>query len=149
MKVIPKGINELTDQVKSLCIKHEKWGKVFELTFSDTIKNALVEDEHGIFVLTGDIPAMWQRDSTAQVRPYLIAAKNDPETANLLKKVLQRQFFNMSLDPYANAFNQTANHKGHQDDQTKMGPWIWKRKYEIDSLCYPINLPGFKIEVQH
>lgn len=140
MKIIPKGINELTDQVKSLCIKHEKWGKVFELTFSDTIKNALVEDEHGIFVLTGDIPAMWQRDSTAQVRPYLIAAKNDPETANLLKKVLQRQFFNMSLDPYANAFNQTANHKGHQDDQTKMGPWIWERKYEIDSLCYPINL---------
>lgn len=141
MKKIPAGIIDLTERVKNLCgNEHQKWGKIFELTFSDTVKNALVEDQHGIFVLTGDIPAMWQRDSTAQVRPYLIVAQEDPETASLLKKVLQRQFFNMNIDPYANAFNQAANNKGHQTDTTEMSPWIWERKYEIDSLCYPINL---------
>lgn len=141
MKTIPRGITELTDHVKKLCgPEHAAWAKIFELTFSDTIKNALVEDEHGIFVLTGDIPAMWQRDSTAQVRPYLIAAQHDPASAAIIKKVLARQFFNMNLDPYANAFNQTANNKGHQTDHTEMSPWIWERKYEIDSLCYPINL---------
>ncbi|WP_297817163.1 glycoside hydrolase family 125 protein [uncultured Lactobacillus sp.] len=141
MKEIPVGVKNLTEQVKKLCAgKHVQWGEVFEKTFSDTITNALVEDENGIFVLTGDIPAMWQRDSTAQVRPYLIAAQKDKGTAFLIKKVLQRQFFNMNLDTYANAFNQTPNNKGHQTDKTKMSPWIWERKYEIDSLAYPINL---------
>lgn len=138
---IPNGVKKLINQVEDLCAnQHRDWAKTFKLTFADTIKNALLEDEHGIFVLTGDIPAMWQRDSTAQVRPYLIAAQKDKATADLIKKVLQRQFFNMNIDPYANAFNQTANSKGHQSDHTKMNPWIWERKYEIDSLAYPINL---------
>lgn len=141
MKSVPAGIQELTNKVNKLCgEEHSSWAKVFSLTFADTVKNALLEDKHGIFVLTGDIPAMWQRDSTAQVRPYLIAAQNDEATAMIIKKVLARQFFNMNLDPYANAFNQTANNKGHQSDHTQMSPWIWERKYEIDSLCYPINL---------
>lgn len=141
MKEIPKGITDLTKQVEFMCNgEHQDWAQVFKKTFSDTIKNAFIEDKNGIFVLTGDIPAMWQRDSTAQVRPYLIAAQKDKETAAIIKKVLYRQFFNMNLDPYANAFNQTPNGKGHKTDKTKMNPWIWERKYEIDSLAYPINL---------
>ncbi len=141
MKEIPVGVTKLTEKVKNLCNdQHNNWAKIFELTFADTIKNALIEDEHGIFVLTGDIPAMWQRDSTAQVRPYLIAAQDDPQTADLIKKVINRQFFNMNIDTYANAFNQFPNNKGHQSDKTEMNPWIWERKYEIDSLAYPINL---------
>lgn len=138
---LPIGIKQLISEIKDLCgAEHADWAEVFEKTFADTIKNAMIEDENGIFVLTGDIPAMWQRDSTAQVRPYLIAAKDDPETAAIIKKVLKRQFFNMQLDPYANAFNQVPNNQGHQTDETEMGPWVWERKYEIDSLCYPINL---------
>lgn len=138
---LPSGIKQLIVEIEELCgTEHADWAEVFKKTFADTIKNAMVEDENGIFVLTGDIPAMWQRDSTAQVRPYLIAAKNDSETATIIKKVLKRQFFNMQLDPYANAFNQVPNNQGHQSDETEMGPWIWERKYEIDSLCYPINL---------
>lgn len=141
MKRIPIGVINLIEKVKNMSgEEHKKWSEIFELTFADTIKNALIEDEHGIFVLTGDIPAMWQRDSTAQVRPYLIAAQHDNETAQLIKKVIKRQFFNMNIDTYANAFNQIPNDKGHQTDNTVMNPWIWERKYEIDSLCYPINL---------
>lgn len=90
--------------------------------------------------MTGDIPAMWQRDSTAQVRPYLALAHEQPAIATLITRVVQRQFFNMAIDPYANAFNETANGHGHQTDQTEMGPWIWERKFEIDSLCYPVQL---------
>lgn len=138
---LPTGVLNLITTIKEKCgSKYAHWAEIFELTFADTLKNALVEDEHGIFVLTGDIPAMWQRDSTAQIRPYLVLAKEDPEIFTLIQKVLQRQFFNMNLDPYANAFNQTANGAGHQSDQTQMSPWIWERKYEIDSLCYPVNL---------
>ena len=46
----------------------------------------------------------------------------------------------ITIDPYANAFNETENFAGHQDDLTEMNGWIWERKYEIDSLCYPIQL---------
>ncbi|MCC3164128.1 MULTISPECIES: glycoside hydrolase family 125 protein [Lactiplantibacillus] len=116
-------------------------GTVFQKTFLNTLETTISDDEQGYaFILTGDIPAMWQRDSTAQVRPYLALAHEQPAIATLITRVVQRQFFNMAIDPYANAFNETANGHGHQTDQTEMGPWIWERKFEIDSLCYPVQL---------
>ncbi|MFC6200652.1 glycoside hydrolase family 125 protein [Lactiplantibacillus nangangensis] len=118
-----------------------KLGTVFQKTFLNTLETTISDDEQGYaFILTGDIPAMWQRDSTAQVRPYLALAHEEPKIAHLITRVVQRQFFNMTIDPYANAFNETANNHGHQSDQTEMGPWIWERKFEIDSLCYPVQL---------
>lgn len=116
-------------------------GAVFQKTFLNTLTTTISDDAQGYaFILTGDIPAMWQRDSTAQVRPYLVLAHEQPRIAQLITRVVQRQFFNMAIDPYANAFNETANSHGHQSDQTEMGPWIWERKFEIDSLCYPVQL---------
>ncbi|MGA3376596.1 glycoside hydrolase family 125 protein [Lactiplantibacillus pentosus] len=116
-------------------------GTVFQKTFLNTLETTISDDEQGYaFILTGDIPAMWQRDSTAQVRPYLALAHEQPAIATLITRVVQRQFFNMAIDPYANAFNETANGHGHQTDQTEMEPWIWERKFEIDSLCYPVQL---------
>lgn len=118
-----------------------KLGTVFQKTFLNTLETTISDDEQGYaFILTGDIPAMWQRDSTAQVRPYLALAHEQPAIATLITRVVQRQFFNMAIDPHANAFNETANGHGHQTDQTEMGPWIWERKFEIDSLCYPVQL---------
>lgn len=72
-----------------------------------------------VFVLTGDIPAMWLRDSTAQVRPYLLAA-DDPVVAAALTGVLRRQLWYVLADPYANAFNAEPDGSGagHTDDPT-------------------------------
>ncbi|WP_461226228.1 glycoside hydrolase family 125 protein [Lacticaseibacillus suihuaensis] len=139
---LTKGASAYIDKIVALCgNEHPEWAETFALTFADTLKHALVEDGTSrIFVLTGDIPAMWQRDSTAQMRPYLVPARTDPELADTIEKVINRQFFNMAMDPYANAFNQTANNAGHQTDKTTMNPWIWERKYELDSLCYPVQL---------
>lgn len=53
---------------------------------------------------------------------------------------MRRQVDFILLDPYANAFNDAPNGRGHQQDRTAMSPWIWERKYEIDSLCYPLQL---------
>ncbi len=92
------------------------------------------------FVITGDIPAMWLRDSAAQVRPFLALAADSPELADMIEGLVARQIACLSADPYANAFNEGPTGQGHQNDRTDMKPWIWERKYEIDSLCYPIHL---------
>lgn len=136
------GAKAFVDKMTALCgEEHKDWAETFALTYADTLQNALVPDgDDRIFALTGDIPAMWQRDSTAQVRPYLVPAQTDPELADVVEKVINRQMFNMAMDPYANAFNQEANGAGHQSDETEMTPWIWERKYELDSLCYPAQL---------
>lgn len=44
------------------------------------------------------------------------------------------------LDPYANAFNENANGHCFAHDKTDMKPEICERKYEIDSLCFPMQL---------
>ena len=55
---------------------------VFERCYTDTLDNTVeILEDGSTFVLTGDIPAMWLRDSTAQLRPYLHVAKRDPQFA--------------------------------------------------------------------
>ena len=106
----------------------------------NTVETALEECEDGtVFVLTGDIPAMWLRDSAAQITHYLPLA-HDAEMAKIIEGVIRRQLAYIEIDPYANAFNKEANGKGHITDIPKQGPYVWERKYEIDSLCYPIRL---------
>lgn len=140
-QLIDERVKRYMQNIKRELPEDQRLYRVFEKTYLNTLSEALVEDDQGrIFVLTGDIPAMWQRDSAAQLRPYLPLAKKDSEVKEAIVKVVQRQFFNMNLDPYANAFNEFPNNHGHQNDKTEMGPWIWERKFEIDSLCYPVQL---------
>ncbi|TDQ37687.1 glycoside hydrolase family 125 protein [Aureibacillus halotolerans] len=137
------GINELLDVVdaKTKELDRELWGKQFRNGFSDTLMKTLSISEDGsVYLVTGDIPAMWLRDSTAQIQPYLVLAKTNEVFQSLIAKLIQKQCDYILIDPYANAFNEKPNNNGHQTDKTKMSPWIWERKYEIDSLCYPIKL---------
>ncbi|CQR45845.1 hypothetical protein BN1058_00085 [Paraliobacillus sp. PM-2] len=138
---IPASMQKIINHVKDFFPGDEKLHQMFEQCFVNTYTTTLKKQEDGkTFVITGDIPAMWLRDSAAQVRPYLLAAEEDKEIADLLEGVIRQQFDFILHDPYANAFNESANGKGHQADQTEMTPHIWERKYEIDSLCYPIQL---------
>ncbi|MGG1678162.1 glycoside hydrolase family 125 protein [Neobacillus sp. NRS-1170] len=139
--VIPESMQKLIQHVKECFPGDEKLHHMFEQCFVNTYTTTLKKLEDGkTFVVTGDIPAMWLRDSAAQVRPYLLAAEKDDELAELLEGVIRQQFAFILHDPYANAFNETENGRGHQTDLTDMTPHIWERKYEIDSLCYPIQL---------
>ncbi len=106
-------------------------------TIQTTVKNVTDKDA---FIITGDIPAMWLRDSSAQVTHYMQFANKSEEIKQLIIKLLHTQVADILLDPYANAFNEEENSNGHQDDNTEQGPKVWERKYEIDSLCYPIRL---------
>lgn len=108
--------------------------------FLNTIETTVKQLEDGsYFVITGDIPAMWLRDSAAQVRPYVRFAKEDGALQKILEGVIEKQAQLVCLDPYANAFNESANGAGHQDE-TKRNDHVWERKYEIDSLCAPLYL---------
>lgn len=98
------------------------------------------EEDGSCFVISGDIPAMWLRDSSAQVNHYVRFADECLQAYDLVLGLLRRQIQCILSDPYANAFNREANGHGHQEDRTQQSPGIWERKYEIDSLCYPVRL---------
>lgn len=115
--------------------------KTFKNCYLSTLATTTSLLEDGTtFVLTGDIPAMWLRDSSAQVKHYLPLAKKDPEIARLIEGLIKRQVKCIEIDPYANSFNKEPNSHGMKEDITLQNPWVWERKYEIDSLCYPIQL---------
>jgi uncharacterized protein len=139
--MLPATMQNLVSQVAKRFPRHPNLPKLFADTFSNTFATTLRPQVDGsVFVITGDIPAMWLRDSAAQVRPYLHLAKGDAEFARLIAGVVKRQAAFVLLDPYANAFNETPNGHCHNRDKTEMSDWIWERKYELDSLCAPLKL---------
>lgn len=139
---IPNEMQLLIDKVKSIYSEQPKIGEMFEQGFKNTYQTTLMKNDDGTtFVITGDIPAMWNRDSAAQVRPLLNLVNRDVEIKNLVKGVINSHKRQVQLDPYANAHNlkpQIGDHSG--DDLTKTNPLVWERKYEVDSLCYPLQL---------
>ncbi|WP_430972186.1 glycoside hydrolase family 125 protein [Sunxiuqinia rutila] len=126
-------------------LKDPKLAWMFENCFPNTLDTTV---EYGTkngkpdtFVITGDIHAMWLRDSTAQVWPYMPLAKKDKELQSLLAGVVNRQTQCILIDPYANAFNKTKKEEVHwMSDLTDMKPGLHERKWEIDSLCYAVRL---------
>lgn len=134
-------INDMIQKIRTLLPGEPYLAEVFANCYRDTLEKTITLKEDGTaYVITGDIPAMWLRDSAAQLRPYLPLAANDPEIAGLIAAVVRRQFQCINLDPYANAFNETANGACWSKDEPDCSPWVWERKYEIDSLCYPLQL---------
>ena len=83
---------------------------------------------------------MWLRDSGAQVWPYVQLANQDPRLKKMLAGVINRQFKCINIDPYANAFNMGPTGGEWMSDMTDMKPKLHERKWEIDSLCYPLRL---------
>lgn len=93
------------------------------------------------FIITGDIDAMWLRDSSAQVDGYLPLCAKDPKLAQMVAGLIHRQAKCILLDPYANAFYKDSSRVSQwKSDNTDMKPGVHERKYELDSLCYCIRL---------
>ncbi len=129
-------------------LTNAKLAWMFENCFPNTLDTTVRarKDANGkddTIVYTGDIHAMWLRDSGAQVWPYLQLANKDEHLRSMLAGVIRRQFKCIELDPYANAFLDPYDpNPDHQwmSDQTEMHPELHERKWEIDSLCYPLRL---------
>ena len=126
-------------------ITHPKLAEMFRKCFPNTLDTTVhySEDENGqpdTYVYTGDIPAMWLRDSGAQVWPYLAFVHEDEALRKMIAGVINRQFKCILIDPYANAFNVEPIGPADDSDLPKTSPYVFERKWEIDSHCYPVRL---------
>ena len=110
-------------------IADEKLRRMFQNCFYSTLETTVRRQEDGsVYVITGDIDAMWLRDSAAQVLHYVPFAAEDADAAALIRGVLARQMRYICLDPYANAFNEAPNGRGRRGDLCEKGDWGWERK---------------------
>ncbi|HEY4109432.1 glycoside hydrolase family 125 protein [Puia sp.] len=114
----------------------------FPNTLDTTVDFGLIGGKPDTYVITGDIDAMWLRDSSAQVWPYIPLCKEDKDLQQLIRGVIHRQVKCILKDPYANAFykDETKISEWKATDLTDMKPGVHERKWEIDSICYPIRL---------
>lgn len=118
----------------------------FPNTLDTTVEYDSTKDD--TFVITGDIEAMWLRDSSFQVFPYIKFAKTDLKLRRMLLAMIKRQSKSILIDPYANAFNKNEFNSPWQNDITykmvngqkikAMNTKLWERKYELDSIISPL-----------
>lgn len=139
-----KAVEQLIAEVKDAIADPKlKWmfENCYPNTLDTTVKFQMKGKKPDTFVITGDIEAMWLRDSSAQVWPYLQLLKQDKELQLLVAGLINRQAQCILLDPYANAFNDGPKGSYWETDNTQhMIKELHERKWEIDSLCYPIRV---------
>ncbi len=126
---VPAQALELRSIVQAASSYHNSNARLQALYRSallNTSRQAEMAPDGTAYVKTGDIPAEWLRDASAQVRPYLYFAKSDPEVRQLLRAIIARETKYLEIDPYANAF--TFDYR------------VWERKFELDSLAYTVIL---------
>lgn len=138
-KEVESEINRVTKLLKNPKLAW-MFNNCFPNTLDTTIHYRVLDGKDDTFVYTGDIHAMWLRDSGAQVWPYVQLANKDEKLKKMLAGVINRQMKCIIIDPYANAFNDGPTGSEWDSDLTDMKPELHERKWEIDSLCYPIRL---------
>ncbi|MEG2277228.1 MAG: glycoside hydrolase family 125 protein [Odoribacter sp.] len=138
-----KAVEEVIVATKKQ-LKDPKLAWMFENCFPNTLDTTvdfkMMDGKPDTFVITGDINAMWLRDSGAQVWPYVGLCRKDEPLRLLIAGVINRQMKCILLDRYANAFTHGAESSEWATDYTEMKPFVHERKWEIDSLCYPVRL---------
>lgn len=124
-EIIEKIIELVASEIEDPEIM-EMFYACFPNTLDTTVHYGGYDGKNDTFVVTGDIPAMWLRDSTNQVWPYLRFINKDEELRRMFIGLINRQVRCILTDPYANAFEQDGG--------------VWERKYELDSLASFLRL---------
>ncbi len=137
-------VEKIIREVKSKIADRElAW--MFENCYPNTLDTTVdyekIDGKHDTFIITGDIDAMWLRDSTAQVWPYMPLIVREEKLKNLISGLINRQVKCVLTDPYANAFYKDLTKESEwKSDKPSPGPGVHERKWEIDSLCYVVRL---------
>jgi len=141
------------DEVEHVCNVLKRKGRdklcdMFRNCFPNTLKTTTELLPDGTtYIITGDIPLMWMRDSAAQVNQYIELATESPELQVIIEGTIRRQIKWIGLDPYGSSFRLFLDfdHKGKR----KLTDWDFEsgrtihvamHNYEIDSLCYFLRL---------
>lgn len=137
-----KAINDFIKYIKPQFFD-QKLAEIYSLCFTNTLDTTVQATDNDTFVITGDIEAMWLRDSTFQTFPYIEFAKIDEKLKKMLLNLIKRHTRSILIDPYANAFNKDEFESPWQSDETyklvngtqvpAMNKKLWERKYELDS----------------
>ncbi len=137
-KILLEKADEITDKLQAT---YPELAPFFKGCFLNTIETTVTKlDDGGYFVITGDIPAMWLRDSASQLTHYIRYANEDNDLKEIIRSVIARHAQFVCLDPYSNAFNAVAKTCWDSDETDFHHEMIWERKYEVDSLCASIYL---------
>lgn len=116
------------------------FANAFPNTLDTTVTHLNLDGEPDTFIITGDIPAMWLRDSCAQIWPYLAFVNEDPAVDRLFQGLIRRQAKCLRLDPHPNAFYRDTRESPWSSDRTCMNPGVHERKWELDSMGYFMRL---------
>jgi meiotically up-regulated gene 157 (Mug157) protein len=135
--LIEQTIDSIATEIKDEDIRR-MFTQCFPNTLDTTVYHSDREGRPDTFIVTGDIPAMWLRDSVNQLWPYLRYVKKDEEIKNVFVGLLYRQSICINSDPYANAFKRDIH-----DERVE----VWERKYELDSLAAFFRLSAGYYEV--
>jgi meiotically up-regulated gene 157 (Mug157) protein len=146
-KFVSHAVEETIARVKA-GIGDSELAWMFENCYPNTLDTTVNFSETAgrpdTFIITGDIDAMWLRDSACQVWPYVPLAKDDSDLRRMFRGLIARQAQCIHIDPYANAFLPDPKSKKALEwavqDMTEMRPGVAERKWEVDSLCYCIRL---------
>lgn len=92
--------------------------------FQELFYNFFPESDGTTYVQTGDIPAMWLRDSSVQTIPYIRFAGTYGGLRSIFRGVIERDAKNILVNPHAEAFSADYH--------------VWEGKWEIDSLSWPV-----------
>lgn len=146
-RFLSKAVEREIDRISALIADPElRWmfGNCYPNTLDTTVFLGEHEGHDDAFVITGDIDALWLRDSSAQLRPYLHLVRQDEQLRRVYRGLIRRHARCVLADPYANAFlRDLSSSEGlhwAKRDLTEMKPGVAERKWEVDSLCYVLRL---------
>lgn len=139
-KPIPTAAERYRDEIAAK-IEDKALRELFINCFGSALSTTIEPlDDGTYFAGSGDIHPMWLRDVAEQMLPYIPLAAEDEEMRTVVKGLLARCWKYILLDPYANAFHEAplGTHLIYFHDEPETDPWVWERKYEVDSLCFPL-----------